>query len=201
MKKQNKQGQTPVGGKWTWITQELLESEAWRSMGINERRLIDFLQLELIASAGTRNGNLKAPHEHLAQFGISPGLIAPAITKAEQLGLIDTAKSYKVATIFTLTWLPTHDAPPSNRWREYRNPEVTPWPRPQNLPRKHEADGTNLPRKHEADRPKKVPRNHEVLSRKESYQGGQVISDPEVGSAGAADGEGEGAASIRVWSI
>jgi hypothetical protein len=152
----------PPEGPWAWISLELLASDAWRSLGINERRLIDFLQLEFMAKAGTNNGKLKAPHDQLVRVGIGAKYVAPAIRKAEDLGLVDAHRGFRVATTFALTWLPLNDGTPaSHRWRRYRNPNLKPLSKPKvgNLPDKREAaapdngkpDGPLLPHKGEAD--------------------------------------------------
>jgi hypothetical protein len=43
------------------LPRELIASDAWRSLGINGRRLIDFLLLEHMGHGGKENGKLKAP--------------------------------------------------------------------------------------------------------------------------------------------
>ena len=133
----------PAMEPWVWQTRELLASDAWRSLGINGRRVIDFLQLEHMGKAGGANGHLKAPHRQLEAFGIGKRHIASAIRKAEKVGLVDCHRGgMKVATTYTLTWLPLHDGTPaSNRWRLYRNPKLAPLPRPKIkiLPHKGEA--------------------------------------------------------------
>ena len=50
----------PEGSAWSWLTDELLNSLAWRSQGINCHRLICFLMLEHCRHAGQDNGNLMA---------------------------------------------------------------------------------------------------------------------------------------------
>lgn len=159
----------PAGEPWVWLTKELIKSDAWRSLGINERRVIDFLMLEHMAHAGKQNGRLKAPHQHLETFGIGAKYIASAIAEVERLGLIECRRGgMRVATTFALAWLPLHDgAVLSERWREFRNHALSPISTPKNknlpvkgeaaLPFKGEADGKNLPVKGEADGPKICP--------------------------------------------
>ena len=78
----------PQGEPWVWLTRELIASPAWRAMGINARRLIDFLLIEHMNHAGTENGNLQATYDQLAAFGLTRRKIFEAITEAEALGLI-----------------------------------------------------------------------------------------------------------------
>jgi len=173
----------PEGAAWVWQTRELRASDAWRTQGINARRFIDFLLLELMRSAGKTNGMLKAPYQDLEDFGISTSLIADAIREAEELGLVDADRGGKrVATEYALTWLPLHDgAQATDRWRTYRNPKLKPLPaaKIRNLPSKLRADlpsevrvdGAYLPSEARADSPKNLPSDLRVPSRS-SYQDG-----------------------------
>src|SRR5262245_28723444 len=42
----------PPGEPFIWLTREVIESDAWRSLGINARRFIDFLLLDQMNNAG-----------------------------------------------------------------------------------------------------------------------------------------------------
>jgi hypothetical protein len=123
----------PSDQPWCWQSRELRTSDAWRSQGINVRRLIDFLLLEHMRHGGKRNGLLKAPYKQLVTFGLGSRHLADAIREAEELGLVDrrTAEvkrgSVLEPTLYGLTWLKLHDGTPaSNRWRNYRNPSLAP---------------------------------------------------------------------------
>lgn len=131
----------PAGKSWIWLTLEMMKGDAWRSAGIATRRFIDFLMIEFMQHGGRTNGKLKAPYQQLEQIGISSRLIADAISEAEELGLVDCHRGgMRVATVYTLTWLPHCDGTPAtDRWRAYRNPALSPWPEPK--PRSQE--GTN----------------------------------------------------------
>jgi hypothetical protein len=120
----------PSGKSWIWLTLEMMKSDAWRSAGINTRRFIDFLMVEIMHNGGRRNGRLKAPYQQLEQIGIPACLVASAIREAEELGLVDCHRGgMRVATAYTLTWLPLHDGmPPTVQWRGYRNPNLNLWP-------------------------------------------------------------------------
>jgi hypothetical protein len=128
MKKKNR---PPEGQPWIWLTLEMMKSDAWRSAGINCRRFVDFLLIELMGTAGEGNGNLKAPYEQLEQVGISARLIGAAISQAEYLGLVRCYRGgMRVATTYTLTWLDVGTEPATNEWRAHRNRELKPWPSP-----------------------------------------------------------------------
>jgi hypothetical protein len=97
----------------------LLESEAWRSLGINGRRFLDFLMLEHMRHSGQENGSLLAPRRQLEQYGIGARYISHAIDQAERLGLVDCKRGVgRHPSVYALTWLPMGDgSAPSNRWR------------------------------------------------------------------------------------
>jgi hypothetical protein len=112
----------PPGKPWVWFTRELLNSDAWRALGLNARRLIDFLLIEHMKRGGKANGKLVAPWRQLRKFGIGDHFIAAAIEQCEHVGLIDCRRGVgRRPTFFALTWLPRcDDAPPSNRWRTFQ---------------------------------------------------------------------------------
>jgi hypothetical protein len=165
----------PPTRPWCWNTLERLESDAWRSRGINTVRFIEFLEREDMRHGGAQNGNLKAPYEQLQRWGISARHVNGAIEEAINLGLVDAKQpgERKMST-YALTWLPLHDGmPASNRWKAYRNPDLQPppVPKPKNLPTQGKAalptqgkaDGRNLPTQGKADRPQKLPTQGKVL--------------------------------------
>jgi hypothetical protein len=167
----------PVGEPYVWLTRDLLASDAWRSLGINARRFVEFLVIEHMNKGGQHNGKLKAPDRQLREFGIHARYVAGAIREAEKLGLVDRLGSgMRVATLYGLTWLENHDgAPATNRWRSYHNPGLARFPASKSrnlpdkgkaaLPDKGKADRPNLPDKGKADAPKNLPDKGKVLLR------------------------------------
>jgi hypothetical protein len=65
------------------MLRELVRSDAWRSLGINARRFIDFLWLQHMAKGGQQNGKLKAPYRQLRDFGIDARYVAGDIREAK----------------------------------------------------------------------------------------------------------------------
>src|SRR5262249_21347641 len=120
------------GRPWVPIPLEVIESDAWRSLGINGHRLISFLMREHLRHGGAENGKLKAPRTQLGAFGISRDQISKAITQAEELGLVDCQRNgLRSASPYALTWLDLHDGTPaSDRWRTYRSAAMPPLPAP-----------------------------------------------------------------------
>jgi len=111
----------PSGEPWIWLTRELVASPAWQSLGINARRVIDFLLLEHMRRGGQRNGFLMAPRSQLEAFGIGARHVSSAIDEIERVGLVDCRRgSGRRSSAYSLTWLPPNDGTePSNRWRSY----------------------------------------------------------------------------------
>ena len=181
---------------WVWITRELVRSDAWRSQGINARRLIDFLLNEHMGHGGAENGLLKAPQYQLEEYGIGARYIAAAIAEVEALGLVDVHRhGMRLATTYTLTWLPMHDdQPPSDRWRAHRNPALRPMTVPKSrnlplkgkvgLPLKGKVDHRNLPLKGKVDGPESLPLKGKVLLRS-SYRDRGLNTDLSNGERGS----------------
>src|SRR5262249_9746719 len=140
---------------------------AWRSLGINAHRFICFLMLEHMRKGGQHNGELKAPRQQLHAFGIGEHHVSRAIRQAEELGLVDCHRGgMRIATLYTLTWLPSHDGTPaSNRWRAYRNPNLSPIPAPKirNLAAKQQSV---LGAKQQSDGPINLTAKRQHLLRK-----------------------------------
>jgi hypothetical protein len=109
----------PTSEAWVRLPRELLTSDAWRALGINERRFVDFLMIEHMRHGGKANGSLLAPRGQLEQFGIGARYISSAIEKTERLGLVDCKRGTgRRPSSYALTWLPLSDGrAPSNRWR------------------------------------------------------------------------------------
>ena len=100
-------GGPPKGEPWVWLTRDLLRSQAWRGLGINARRLVDFLLIEYMNHGGKRNGHLLAPREHLEAFVIGRRHITAAIDEARIARLIDVKRGTgRRPSTFALTWLP-----------------------------------------------------------------------------------------------
>ena len=68
------------------LPRTLLESEAWRSLGINARRFLEFLMLEHMRHGGKKNGSLFAPRRQLERFGIGATSV-PQSRKRNDSGL------------------------------------------------------------------------------------------------------------------
>lgn len=121
----------PKGEPFVWLTRELLESPAWRSLGINARRFIEFLLIEHMNHRGAENGRLKAPYRQLEKFGIPSRHISDAIRQAIAHGLVVRTNEpddppwgpVRRASTYALTWYPTADGEPAtNGWKNWSPP-------------------------------------------------------------------------------
>jgi hypothetical protein len=194
-----------IGQQFVPLPRDLLRSDAWRSLGINERRLVDFLLLEHMRHGGQQNGNLKAPRQQLHAFGIGPRFVSAVIATTEERGLIQCKRGgMRVATTYALTWLPMADGTPaSNGWRSHRDPNLRPMsePKPRNLTNQGKSalvsqgksDGRNLTNQGKSDGRQNLVsqgehpyRQGEHPYRKGSYQDGAVYSVSQGDSPDAA---------------
>jgi hypothetical protein len=170
------------------IPRDLLRSDAWRSLGINERRVIDFLLIEHMSKGGRENGKLKAPYSQLIQLGgVAARYVASAIAGAERRGLIAAERGgLRVATVYTIAWLPMPDGSmPAQTWRTFRAADL-PYKGKAGLPYKGKADSRNLPHKGKADDPETLPYKGKDLSRCTSSHAG-TDSMSQYGTACDAD--------------
>jgi hypothetical protein len=122
----------PEKEPWVWHTRELLSSPAWRAMTLNCRLLIEFLELDHMAHAGSENGHLHATYGQLQGWGIPRTSISRAVGHLERLGLIAVTRGgYRAyaktnPTRYRLTYLPdkqvnewdqTYYGSPTNDWK------------------------------------------------------------------------------------
>jgi len=130
----------PEGEPWMWRSLTLLRSAAWHNKSTPLTRLLDFLELRYVESAGQDNGYLIALYDELVACRISRRLISPAIAEGEARGLIIVDHGHAMAngkncpSHFRLTYLPgrvlqladpkldKEITPPTDEWRRYVEP-------------------------------------------------------------------------------
>jgi hypothetical protein len=150
--KRGKRMKPPKDEPWVWFTREMIESDAWASLGINARRVLDCLLLDHMAHAGTENGALKATYKQLQVFGVGARFAADAIREVEAAGFIDCHRGgMRVATTYRLTWLPTKDdEPATNRWKQFGKRKSASQ-RAGSKDHQGKAEASNLPHQGNAD--------------------------------------------------
>jgi len=124
----------PKDEPWVWHTTDMLCSPAWKAMGINARRFIDFLEVEHRNHAGKENGNLKATYDQLVSFGLSRCKIRSAIKEAAFLGLIQVVTQggrwaeTNQPSVYRLTFYARKDASPAtNEWKGKTEEGIRKW--------------------------------------------------------------------------
>ena len=120
----------PKDQPWTWLNRDLLQSSAWRAMGINARKLMDFLLLDHMANAGVENGALCATYEQLVDFGLTRSEISRAIDDLENLGLVSCQRGGRwnftnQPSRFRLTFYTDKDGNPATQdWKRHTDETV-----------------------------------------------------------------------------
>ena len=120
----------PQNKPWVWMTTEMLYSDAWQSMSINCRRLIDFLLIEHRNHAGRENGHLIATYNQLEKFGLTRSKIKLAIREAEFLGFIKYKRGAFLSEIrkpnrYKLTFFADKEGGyPTNDWKKITKDNV-----------------------------------------------------------------------------
>ena len=113
----------PSNMPWSWITGELLNSVAWRSMSVNCHKLIDRLLLEHCNNAGLENGSLICTYNHFQEYGLTRNMIRFAIEEASFLGLVKHQRGERVfaknqPNSYRITFYGTSEArDPTNEWK------------------------------------------------------------------------------------
>jgi hypothetical protein len=126
------------GIAWVPHSAELLKSTAWRSRSLHCARLLDRLELEHMAHAGTMNGYLIVTYDQLVAFGIGRRFIRAAIDDAVKRGLVIVEHhggyrggSRRDPSLYRLSYLRFRVEPavgrpyfasPTNEWRRYCDP-------------------------------------------------------------------------------
>ncbi len=124
----------PKGEAWAWMTRDMLASPSMRALSLTGRRLLDFLLIENMNHAGTKNGALMATKDQLMAFGLSRRLIADAIRENVFLGLVRvergrlTRGGVKAPNFFRLTFYADKDgSPATNEWKGTTDEAIAVW--------------------------------------------------------------------------
>jgi hypothetical protein len=104
----------PHGLAWCWLTQEIMESGAFRALSINGRRALDRIMIEHMRHAGQENGRLKVTWDDFVKFGISRRLVGHALGEVISAGMVAIeipGRRIRYGqpgdpTQYRLTWLP-----------------------------------------------------------------------------------------------
>lgn len=102
----------PQGAPWLWLEPRMLQSQTYQSLGINARRILDFLICENCHHGGLENGNLCAPYAQLSKQGCTVDDVRKGLEELYVTGFIDLrAAGQRIAgggdpARYALTWMP-----------------------------------------------------------------------------------------------
>ena len=123
----------PKNSQWIWLIPELLNSVAWRSMGINCSRFISRLLIEHCNHKGLENGRLISTYKQLSEYGLTKSKIRKAIDEAEVLGLVRHKRGRKIEALnqpnsYRLTFYPDYQIGyATNEWKSITKEKVNKW--------------------------------------------------------------------------
>jgi hypothetical protein len=128
-RRDRKASRPPADGPWVWLTRELMSTDAWQTLSINERRVIERPLIEHMNHAGTMNGQLRVSHRQFITWGVTKNMAAPAIHGLQARGLVRITPAESNGDIrgyyqYRLTFLPADYSEPTNEWRSFRAPEL-----------------------------------------------------------------------------
>ena len=63
-------GRPPRDQPWCWYAIEMMQSDAWRDISINDRRMLDRLESENMSHGGYEDGNLVVTYDQFVAAGI-----------------------------------------------------------------------------------------------------------------------------------
>ncbi len=126
----------PPDEPWAFVTLAMLGSEAYQSLSINARRVVDRLVIEHGAHAGLENGELRVCARQFHDFGVTKDCLTAAIRDLELKGFIEVhmgdAEGVLIPPfIFRLTFFGTLDRDATNDWRNWRGEQ---WPKAPTVP-------------------------------------------------------------------
>ncbi len=120
----------PSGEGWIWLTGELINGLAWRSMSVNCLKLTLRLLLEHINHGGLENGRLVCTYKNFQEYGLTRNKIRPAIEEADFLGLVKHQRGERVfaknqPNSYRITFYGTSEArDPTNEWKRITTERV-----------------------------------------------------------------------------
>ena len=165
------------GSQFIMLPRELLEGDAWRGLGINARRLLDFLMIEHLRHGGKHNGYLLAPQRQLYEFGIGAHFVTAAIDEVERAGLVTCERGAgKRPSYYGLTWISPGTPLPVVPAVSTKNACYSAGTRPV------------APAKRQARSPNSIPAKQQAPYRN-LYQGGAVVSEVEGKGTGVELGQ------------
>ena len=116
-------------GPYVVHRRQMLESDAYKSLGKTELKILARLEIELMRHRGMNNGRIICTYDDFAEYGVRRPSIPRALIRLWKVGLlIVTQRGWRSALRnphhYRLPYLPTYDAgnviAPTDEWRKYR---------------------------------------------------------------------------------
>lgn len=122
--RRERRNRPPKGQSWIWLTREMIESPAWRSLSELALKCLFRLAIEHMSHGGTENGRLHVTFDQFADNGIRRRSVSRAIQELIRFGWINRtaagggkhAAGRKPAA-YALTWLPIGEISATNDWK------------------------------------------------------------------------------------
>src|SRR6516164_10889977 len=109
---------------------KMLESDAYRSLGKTELKILARLELELMRHRGTNNGRIICTYDDFAEYGIRRRSISRGLRNLRRVGLLEVTQRGRRDALrnphhYRLPYLVSHDEagniiPPPDEWKKYR---------------------------------------------------------------------------------
>ncbi len=120
--KPTRDGGGPVQ-RWQWLTIELMESDAFRTLSSNATKAFFRIIIEHTSHGAMQNGQLIVTHQQFSEYGVTREYVADALDELAYKGLIKIRRGRAGAGTahpnrYTLTFVgDCEGAAPTNEWR------------------------------------------------------------------------------------
>jgi hypothetical protein len=115
---------TRITGQFAPRLIEMLESPAYRALGLSARRALDRIEIELAHHGGHDNGGLPITYDDFEHYGIHRHRIASAIRELIALKFVEITKpgragnaEFRTPNLFRLTYRHTQREEPTHDWK------------------------------------------------------------------------------------
>src|SRR5215831_7729193 len=110
---------------------KMLESDAYRSLGKTELKILARLEIELMRHRGTNNGRIICTYDDFAEYGIRRPSIPRALCRLRKVGLLVVTQRGRRSALrnphhYRLPYLISYDEAgniiaPTDEWKKYRS--------------------------------------------------------------------------------
>jgi hypothetical protein len=102
----------------------MLESEAYRSLSLSARRVMERIELEHLCHGGKDNGKLPVTRRDFTEYGVTSKCVQPAKAELIRKGFLRITRKgrsgkHGTPTEYRLTYIHANNRPPTNEWKRY----------------------------------------------------------------------------------